>query len=133
MSPLLKKVELKKNHMAHNDQNSKQVVDFAYLRQVSKGDKTFIKEMIDLFISETPEDVKTLEKGITETNFNLIKTAANALRSSIPFMGLDKSILAEVSRLEFLAEEQAGLSEIKQLFTKVKDVCERACIELQLV
>lgn len=116
-----------------NDNITKEITDFTYLKEVSKGDKVFMKEMVDLFLSENPEEIKTLDKGIRDANYDLITIAANKLRSSIPFMGLDKLIDKEVARLEYLASEQTNLPEIKELYTKIKDVCERACTELHVV
>jgi HPt (histidine-containing phosphotransfer) domain-containing protein len=119
--------------MPDSNYKNNQVTNFNYLTEVSKGDKAFMKEMMSLFLSENPEELKALDRGIRDVDYDLIQIAATKLRSSIPFVGLDKIIDEELIRVEYLAGERAGLSEIKQLYTKIKDACEKACTELQLV
>lgn len=114
-----------------DNENKQKVTDLTYLEQVSKGDKAFVKEMITLFLSENPEEIKSLQKGIIDRNHELIRTVAHKLRSTIPFLGLDKLIEKDVMKIEVLAAERSPISEIENIFTKIKSICERACWELQ--
>jgi CheY-like chemotaxis protein len=114
---------------AAREQNKK-VVDLDYLTELSKGDKTFVKEMIALFLSENPEEIKSLETAIADRNNEQIETRAHKLRSTIPFVGLDKIIGEEVSEIEKLAGEKADIKEIESSFATIKNACEKACLEL---
>lgn len=113
--------------------NSKKIVNIDYLIKISKGNTKFVNEMVKLFLTENPDEIKTLEKGIEEMDFDLIKTAANKLKSTIPFLGLDKAIEQEVTEMEKLASGEKDIQKIKTLFSKIKKTCEIACIELQSV
>ena len=114
-------------------ENNQKITDLAYLVEVSKGDKTFVKEMITLFLSENPEEIHSLEKGIVEKNFDVIKSIAHKLRSTIPFIGLDKVIEKEVVQVESLAAQKTSIGEIENLFTKIKAMCQKAWMELKPV
>lgn len=107
--------------------------DLTYLMELSDGNKTFVKEMITLFLSENPEEIRSLEKGIAENNYKAIKTIAHKLRSTIPFIGLDKVIEKDVAETEALASVMGDIKEIKSRFEKIKSACEKAYIELSPV
>jgi HPt (histidine-containing phosphotransfer) domain-containing protein len=106
------------------------VVNLDYLTELSKGNKAFVKEMIALFLSENPEEIKSLEAGILSGNHDQIKTMAHKLKSTIPFVGLDKVIGDKVSEIEKLASDKADIKEIEPRFAVIKKVCEKAYLEL---
>src|ERR1700756_4732101 len=109
------------------------IINLEYLTALSKGNANFVHEMVTIFLTENPEEIKAFEKGINELNFDLIKTTAHKLKSTIPFVGLDKIINKEVEEVEALSSEKSDIDKIKTLFAKIKEVCERACYELQPV
>lgn len=111
--------------------SQKKITDLAYLAEVSKGDKVFMKEMINLFLSENPEEIQSMEKGILERNFDAIKSIAHKLRSTLPFIGLDKVIDKEVVEVESLATQRSSIGKIEELFTKIKAMCQKAWLELK--
>ncbi|HXB40634.1 MAG TPA: Hpt domain-containing protein [Bacteroidia bacterium] len=112
---------------------AEKITNLDYLVDLSKGNKLFVKEMIVIFLSENPEEIKTIEKGIAEKDYDLIKATAHKLRSTIPFIGLDKLIESEVEEMETLATNHANIKEIEKRFSRIKETCEKACIELQPV
>ncbi|MGZ3901030.1 MAG: Hpt domain-containing protein, partial [Bacteroidia bacterium] len=71
------------------DKINKQITNLSYLLSLSKGDKGFIKNMINVFLEENPKEVNNLEQSINEKDFDKIKAAAHKLKSTIPFVGLD--------------------------------------------
>lgn len=111
-------------------ENTEKMIDLSYLERLSNGNKVFVKEMIALFLSENPEEIKSIEQAIREKDHAAIKAAAHKLRSTIPFIGIDKFIEKEVSEIEELASNNADMREIETRFAKIKSTCERACIEL---
>ena len=119
--------------MQDSTDDSKKIVNLDYLIEVSNGNTKFVKEMVKLFLTENPEEIKAMEKGIEEKNFEAIKIIAHKLRSTIPFIGLDKIIEKEVAEVETLATDKADFGKIKTLFSKIKKTCEMACYELQPV
>jgi len=116
--------------MKNDTTNMEKITDLNYLIDISKGNKVFVKEMINLFLSENPEEIKCLEKGIQEKNYDQIKATAHKLRSTIPFIGLDKLIEKDVIGIETLAAQKGDIQEIEKHFMKIKETCERAYFEL---
>ncbi|MGZ3883849.1 MAG: Hpt domain-containing protein [Bacteroidia bacterium] len=114
-----------------NNANSTPVCNLDYLYDLSKGDTEFIREMIGIFLSENPSEISRLEKGIAEKNYDVIRHASHKLRSTLPFVGLDRLIEKETIEIEGLANDHTNLPRIKELFGKVKDICQKAFAELQ--
>lgn len=111
-------------------ENAEKIIDLSYLERLSNGNKVFVKEMIALFLSENPEEIKSIEQAIHEKDHATIKATAHKLRSTIPFIGIDKFIEKEVSEIEELAGNKGDMHEIETRFAKIKSTCEKACIEL---
>lgn len=107
------------------------VVNIDYLKQLSKGNTRFVEEMIRIFLAENPEEMKVLESAIRHKDYDLVKATAHKLRSTLPYIGLDKVVEHEVNEMEDLAEAQADIHQIATLFARIKQMCERACQELQ--
>jgi HPt (histidine-containing phosphotransfer) domain-containing protein len=107
------------------------VVNIDYLRQLSKGNTKFVDEMIRIFLTENPEEIKILEGAIHDENYDLIKATTHKLRSTLPYIGLDKLVEEEVTEIETLAAKKTGVERIGELFSRIKDTCEKACVELQ--
>jgi HPt (histidine-containing phosphotransfer) domain-containing protein len=113
--------------------------------------------MIDTFLEENPKEIESLEKAIQSKDFEAIKQTAHLLQSSIPFVGLDKIIESEVYEIEEIAADKSvvkkieilpndksefqkieisltdksAFQKIELLFSKVKDACEKARLELK--
>jgi HPt (histidine-containing phosphotransfer) domain-containing protein len=109
------------------------MIDLNYLSSLAKGNKGFVKEMIAIFLNDNPAELRSLETGIAEQDFDKIKSIAHKLKSTIPFIGLDKIIGKEVLEMESLAADHSDLKGIESRFKKVKEVCEKACLELEEV
>lgn len=110
---------------------SDKVTNLDYLTELAKGDTDFIKEMISIFLTENPEELKTLELAIQETNFEQIKAISHHMKSTIPFVGIDVLIGKDLLDIEKLASEKTGIDIIKKLFVEVKVVCQKALNELK--
>ncbi len=107
------------------------VSNLDYLNELSKGNIQFVAEMIEIFLSENPEELQSIATGIANKDFDKIKQSVHKLRSTIPFVGIDKIIEAEVCEIEKLATHHEDLSKIATLFSRVKEVCLKATEELK--
>lgn len=113
-----------------NEIDLHKITDLNCLISLADGNKGFVTEMIRTFIAENPKEVNDLEKGISEENFDLIRSSAHRMKSTIPFVGIDMIIGPEISKIEKLAKEYSDLQKIETLFVKVKDICTKAALEL---
>jgi HPt (histidine-containing phosphotransfer) domain-containing protein len=138
--------------METNDSSGK-VTNLDYLVKLSKGNEQFVREMIRIFLDENPGEIKVLEEAIRNQDFSLINSAAHKLRSTVPFVGIDKVIANEISEIESLAMNKSGnplfaeekparntylptdkelIGKIERLFSRIKQICRRAYDELKV-
>ena len=107
------------------------VTNLAYLIDISKGNKSFITEMIEIFLTENPLEINSLESAIEEKDFEHIKSSAHKMKSTIPFVGIDRLIEKDLVEIENLASENKGIEQIKTLFLRIKKICSTAAEELR--
>lgn len=110
--------------------SQKKITNLDYLTELAKGNATFVKEMIEIFLTENPQEIQSIEDGINDKNFALIKTSVHKMKSTIPFVGLNRIIEDDLSEIERLCIEKTDLERIKSLFFNVKKVCLKAIKEL---
>jgi HPt (histidine-containing phosphotransfer) domain-containing protein len=141
--------------MENNSQVESKVTSLDYLVEISKGNTRFVKEMIKAFCEENPNEIELLETGLKEKDLEKINVAAHKLRSTAPFVGIDRHIQSDITEIERLAESEKTkkieinpdenpdiqkieiviadteiLLKIEQIFERVKAVCEKAREEL---
>jgi len=111
-------------------ENEAQFTDLSYLHEISGGDETFIKEIIDLFIAQMPEAVETM-KAAYENNepVKLGKTAHKAKPSAI-YIG-NKTLEDKLKTLQELKETETLSDETRTLLSEVEALSKNAVQELQ--
>jgi HPt (histidine-containing phosphotransfer) domain-containing protein len=96
-------------------------LDLTYLSELAEGNQEFIKEVLEIFIKEVPEDLEALQQAIKEAEYRQIKDISHKLKSSIILTGLG-SLRPYLQEMERLALQSAGLNEIKKEFAHVNAV-----------
>ncbi len=66
-------------------------IDLTYLKEVSGGEFTFIKEILTMFIIHTVPDFAYLKSCCAEKDYNRIASAAHKIKSSITMIGNTKA------------------------------------------
>jgi len=107
------------------------VTDLTYLEELSKGDRSFVKEMIGVFLEENPGEVSGLKQSIDESDFPMIYANAHKLKSSTPFVGIYSHIRDQVLEIEDLARRHEGTGRMQELYSEIEKVCNRSREELQ--
>lgn len=110
--------------------NSKKVTNLNYLETLSNGNSQLVADMIKLFLSELTIEMKRMEKGIIENDFELVKLFTHNMKGTIRYVGLDKIIKTELIEMEKLAIVQLDILRIEILFQKMKIIFKKAVHEL---
>jgi len=110
-------------------ETKKKVTDLSYLKQLSKGDNGFIREMISVFIEQTPESIRNLETNLDNKNWVMLRAVAHKMKPSFSFVGLQE-LIDVIKKIEDYAETETNLGELPLLIKRVKEVCGEAISEL---
>ena len=109
--------------------NTYVIISPEHLYSLSRGNNTFIKEIIQLFLDQNPIEIKEIEKAIHQQDYAVISSIAHKMKTSVGFIGIEH-LLAPLNQLEKLAISQGGTHDIQNLFTGVKITCGKAVVEL---
>lgn len=109
---------------------SQKHTNLAYLRTLSNGDEGFIKEMLALFIEQTPELLEKMTKYLELKDWKSLGTVAHKMKPSVMFVGL-KEIEADLKRVEEYTTERINTENIPIILDKIKQVCVAAIDELK--
>jgi HPt (histidine-containing phosphotransfer) domain-containing protein len=106
-----------------------QVVDFSYIDELSGGKPDFIRQVLTIFMENTPPGLKQLEDLIRNTNkWDAISKQAHFLKSSVSVIKID-GMHERLQKIELMAKEKKGaakaeittlLDEIVSTFSKAE-------------
>lgn len=106
------------------------VTDLSYLKKVSNGDDNFIREMIEVYLRETPEAIINLEKNYKNKDWKTFRAITHKMKPSFSFFGL-KELSELADRMEDYAEKEIHLDQLPDMISKVKYICTQAMTELK--
>lgn len=104
------------------------ILSLDYLLDLSKGRRAFVREMLDMFVSQAPKELADLKVAVENSNFNWVKTIAHNLRSTAAYVGMNPLGLAEIELMETAAAEPKPACFLKMQFERVSLVVEKAVL-----
>lgn len=115
---------------AEKTQSDAKVVNLDELYALARGNKEFIREMIGIFLEQNGADLETLEKAISEKDYETIQATSHRMKTSVGFMGL-KQLLSPLAEMEETAITRSGIETIGRSFGTVKSVSLLAVEEMK--
>ncbi len=105
------------------------LIDLSYLRELSGGSEEFEKEMIELYLNQTPIELEILNKAIEREDFAGVKATAHKLKSSFSLMGVNENgILPWLEKQAVLKTETVQFAEkfaeLKAIFDASRAILE---------
>lgn len=106
------------------------VSDLGYLSDTMGGNKKLIKEIIDLFLKQAPEELSKLTTAVEQTDYARIKNYSHTMKSSVSIMGIS-SLDALLKEMEELAKSATNIEKIKLLNASITSICNQAIEEIE--
>ncbi len=96
--------------------------DKLFLLRAFLGDDTQqIKEMLELFLENIPNDLKELNLYCEKDDVENVRKSAHKLKSSVKLFGL-KEVGEILQKMEILSKENPPKSQLKTLMTQVNQL-----------
>lgn len=108
---------------------SEKLTDLTYLKNVCNGDKTFMRDMVETFITNTPSAINEMQKWANRAEWLKVGQIAHRIKPSISFMGLEK-LKPIIKNLEDFGKENKQTDQIPALIETLSDKCKIAIKEL---
>jgi len=106
-------------------------IDLTELKEMSDNNMSFIKEMLELFVSEMTNHLQQLESAIEEQDDATSEYLAHKLKSSITMIGMDPSLLDLLSDMERLSKAGNEKNALKSIFFQFETASRLAIAEAQ--
>ena len=117
---------LSSKHMAKS-----KCIDLTYLNLRTKSNPGLMKEMIALYLEQTPPLINKMKQSLQDKDWGSLYAAVHKMIPSFSIMGLHKDFEDMTKKIQEYAGTQIHLGEIKDLVLQVESVCSQACEELK--
>jgi HPt (histidine-containing phosphotransfer) domain-containing protein len=119
-----------KEHGSLNDKTPIRVCNFDYLNEMMGNKKELVREIIDVFLEQVPDELETLSRAIESTDYVVIKSLSHTLKSSVSIMGINTAtpILQE---MEDLGSAALNIERITTLNEALKLIAKQAIEEIK--
>lgn len=104
--------------------------NFDYLKELSDGDKDFEQNMLDYFVSNTPNVVLTIDKLISEQNWKQIREEIHRFIPNLNMVGASL-LLDDANNIEKYTENLKNLEEVPGLWNTLRGQCNVLVKQLQ--
>ncbi len=124
---------LKKESATIKPNNMEPAINVSYLKELSNGDKSFEKELLDLFLNDTSKDMHLIKESFGQKNINKIREISHKIKPSLQVIGatllqqkidllkrkiMEEDIYDDVLCQDVLNEFSKCETEINELLTK---------------
>lgn len=106
------------------------LINVSYLESISSGDIEIIREIVDIFKSQTPEFVSEMKSSFNNKDYHSLGMLAHKAKSSIAIMGMEDLALM-LKKLELNAKSSTGVEEYPAFLSRFEKETDEAIIELE--
>jgi HPt (histidine-containing phosphotransfer) domain-containing protein len=107
------------------------VCDINYLIEMMSGKKTLIKEIMDTFLIQIPEELSFIKTAINKIDFPGVKSYAHTMKSSVSILGVS-SLIPILKAMEDLATQGMDMAKIIELNLQLNSICDLAIKEIEI-
>lgn len=104
--------------------------NLAKVYALSDNDTEFVMQIITLFVTEVPEDMKQIEVGIENKDYKQAYAYAHKIKPSLDLLGMTVAH-QEILEVEAWAKREGKRKEINHTFESIKSQVEKAVKEIK--
>jgi HPt (histidine-containing phosphotransfer) domain-containing protein len=109
---------------------SSKVTDLTYLTEASANNKFFLKEMIEIFLKQTPGLIGGLHQTSKEGDWTEFKKIMHKIKPSITMMGIHE-LEADIIKIDNAVKKGIEIEQLPGLLQKFEDICKISYEELR--
>ncbi len=97
---------------------------------LSDNDPEFVNEILQLFISEVPQDLEQIKAGIKDKNYHQAYSFSHKIKPTLDLLGLNIAF-EEILQIEAWTRREGKRKEIKDSYKAVETQIEKAIKEIK--
>jgi len=109
-----------------------QVIDFSEVEKISGGNKIFVKELAETFLTQIQDELNQLNEAYLRRDLKNMKAIAHSMKSTVGYMGLIDKLEKALSRIENSVEDDLSGGDLLQDMNYVKTICINAVKQLEV-
>ncbi|MEK8179720.1 Hpt domain-containing protein [Flavobacterium buctense] len=104
--------------------------NLAKVYALSDNDPEFVMQIITLFVTEVPEDMKQIELGIKEKDHKLAYAYAHKIKPTLDLLGMSVAF-EEILQVEAWTKREGKRKEINDTFESIQSQVDKAIKEIK--
>lgn len=104
--------------------------NLAKVYALSDNDPEFVMQIITLFVTEVPEDMKQIELGIKEKDHKLAYAYAHKIKPTLDLLGMSVAF-EEILQVEAWTKREGKRKEINDTFASIQSQVDKAIKEIK--
>lgn len=104
--------------------------NLAKVYALSDNDTEFVMQIITLFVTEVPEDMKQIESGIQDKDYKQAYAYAHKIKPTLDLLGMTVAF-EEILQVEAWTKREGKRKEINDTFASIKNQVEKAIKEIK--
>jgi PAS domain S-box-containing protein len=106
------------------------IIDLTYLQEASGNNKNFLKEMIGIFLTQTPDLIASLHKTSKAEDWVEFRKIMHKLKPTITMMGIHK-LEPEVVNIDNAVKKGIEIEKLPAMLERFENLCNQAYLELK--
>jgi PAS domain S-box-containing protein len=124
------RIDKLENQATIEDKESVELFNLSKLESLSGGNQSFIKKMIDLFVTLSSQSVTQINEAYDQNDFVQVGKLAHKLKPSLDNLSID-SLKETIKDIEKNAKDYGKSDKLKSLITQVQKTVEAVNAQLQ--
>lgn len=106
------------------------IIDLSYLNEISGGDSSFIKEMLELYINTTAVEALQYNDLLNQRNYEGISHLAHKMKAPIQMLGAN-DLFNLIRSLEKYGKEGSNTDQMPGIINEVQKQVDLSIIEIK--
>jgi HPt (histidine-containing phosphotransfer) domain-containing protein len=106
------------------------VLDLDHLKRIVGNDPAFLRQVLQIFVRNTPQDMQALSESASAGNFEQVGFYAHKLKSAAGAIGYTQAY-DDFKQLEVLAKNQYPMAQIEQRVVKLSKECMSCMVDIE--
>ena len=115
----------------HQPAGRSEYIDLSYLNKRTKDKPALMREMIALYMEQTPALIDKMKNSLNDKDWNSLYSSVHKMIPSFSIVGIHKDFEDMAKKIQEYAGAQNHLDEIPELVLQVEKACSMACQELE--
>ncbi len=131
IAALVKKINVAdKSKQIENDISTNRYINLDHLHKITKSNPVLMKEMISLYLEQTPPLIRTMKQSMLDNDPKSLYTAVHKMIPSFSIVGISQESENIARKIQENARAEKEEDVTAALVTELAGICSQACVEL---